>query len=346
MKEQSPEMAERMSGLVNRAIQAKMEDNGRPFIIGHLITNKCMCKCRSCLWYHTDWEDVPTEDIKRFYAQAAEEGFLATAFSGGEPFLRKDLGEIVKFVKEEANMAILLFTTGWFLEERMDEILPYVDMLVLSLDSARPERHDEIRGLPGLFDRLMKGVDRVREKYPDLSRQFNVCVQKGIAEEVDDLIELAKQKDMHISFDVITDYRHGEGDSHFTSTDMGLPLPELRGICAYLLDRKREGAPILNSELYFKYFMDGKPGYKCHLPKLAICMVDGRGYVEDCLNLDRPIASIRETPLKEIMELPRFKQLRVDAESCDSCNSPTMVDLSHLWDNPQLVFEQGGISIG
>jgi len=75
-------------------------------------------------------------------------------------------------------------------------------------------------------------------------------------------------------------------------------------------------------------------------------MLDGRGYVEDCLNLDNPIANIREMKLKDIMELPRFKQLRVDAEACCSCNSPNMVDLSHLWDNPQLVFEQGGIALG
>ena len=346
MRELSPRLAERMNKVVNRVVQARLACDGRPFIIGHLITQRCMCNCRSCLWKHNDYEDVPFEDIRRFYAQAAEEGFLATAFSGGEPFLRKDLGEIVKFVKEDADMGILLFTTGWFLEERMDEVLPYVDMLVLSLDSARPQSHDTIRGLPGLFDRLMKGVDLVNEKYPDVSKQFNVCVQKGIAEEIDDLIALAKEKGLQMSFDVISEYRHGEGDTHFVVTDMGLPLQELRGVCAYLLEKKREGAPILNSELYFKYFVDGKPGYKCHLPKLAICMLDGRGYVEDCLNLDSPIANIREMTLREIMELPRFKQLRVDAEACCSCNSPTMVDLSHLWENPQLVFEQGGIALG
>jgi MoaA/NifB/PqqE/SkfB family radical SAM enzyme len=346
MRELSPALVERAGGLVNRAIQAKVQADGRPFIVGHLITQRCMCSCASCLWKRNDYEDVPTEEIKSFYAQAAELGFLATAFSGGEPFLREDLDQIVRFVKEEADMAILLFTTGWFLEERMDQVLPHIDMLMLSLDSARAERHDAIRGLPGLFDRLMAAVDRVNEKYPNLSKQFNVCVQKGIAEEVDDLIAIAREKGLQISFDVITEFRHGEGESHFVDTDMGLPLQELRGLCAHLLERKSEGAPILNSELYFKYFVDGMPGYSCHLPKLALCMVDGQGNVEDCLNLDRPIANIRDMPLARIMELPRFKQVRVDAESCCSCNSPTMIDLSHFWDNPQLIFQQGGIEIG
>ena len=126
---------------------------------------------------------------------------------------------------------------------------------------------------------------------------------------------------------------------------MGLPADELQEVCAYILEKKRAGAPIVNSELYFKYFVDGRPGYRCHLPKLVM-FVDGRGYVENCLNLDRPIANIRETPLKEIIALHPFKQLRRDAEECSSCYSPTMVDLSHVWENPQLIFQSGGIAIG
>jgi len=346
MRQLSPRLAERMGLLANRAVQCKLEGETKPFLVGHLITQKCMCNCRSCLWKYNEYEDLPTDVIKRFYKEAAEEGFLGTAISGGEPFLREDLGELLRFIKEEADIAVMLFTTGWLLEKRMDEIVPHADMLMLSLDSARPERHDEIRGLPGLFDRLMKGVDRVNDKYPEVSKQFNVCVQKGLAEEIDDLLALATEKNLQMSFDVITEYRHGEGDTHHVSTDMGLPLPELRGGCAYLLDKKREGAPILNSELYFRYFIDGKPGYRCHLPKLAMQCLDARGNIEDCLNLNRPIANILETPLKKIVERPRFKQLRVDCEDCCSCNSPTMVDLSQVWENPQLLFEKGGIELG
>jgi len=345
MRKISPAMAQHTGKLAKRALEAKLKNDGRPFVLAHFITAHCMCKCASCLWKHNDWEDVPTEELKRFYREAKQEGFLATAFSGGETFLRQDLGELVKFVKEEAEMPILLFTTGWFLEERMDEVLPHIAMLMLSLDSAKAERHDKIRGLPGLFDRLIKGVQLVKRKYPDLSVQFNSCVQKGIAEEIDDMVKLAQDLDVHISFDVITDFRHGADGSHFTETNMGLPLQELRGICEYLLEKKREGAPILNSEMYFKYFADGKPGYKCHFPKM--CMgLDPRGNIEYCLDLDHNIANIREMPLKEIMELPRFKQLRRDAELCYSCSSPTMIDGSLVWENPKLLFEPGGIAVG
>src|SRR3972149_821701 len=100
---------------------------------------------------------------------------------------------------------------------------------------------------------------------------------------------------------------------------MAMSNEELRDVCKYLLQKKKEGAPILNSERYYQYFVDGRRGYKCHFPKLAMC-IDGRGYVENCLNLNNQIANIKDMPLKKIMELPQFKQLRVDAEKCHSCN--------------------------
>lgn len=345
MEKMNLEMAKHAGRIAQKAMEAQQKKHGRPFIIGHFITNRCMCSCSSCLWKRNDWEDVPTDVIKRFYTEAKEEGFAATAFSGGEPFMRKDLGELTKFLKEDLDFPILQFTTGWYLEERMDEILPNVSILMLSLDSAKAEKHDEIRGLPGLYDKLMSGVRLAKKNYPDLPIHFNCCVQKGIEDEIDDLIKLTEDLGLKISFDVITDFRNAGEDKQFTSTEMGMSVEELQRVCGTLVERKRAGAPIVNSERYFKYFQDGKPGYRCHFPKLAMC-IDGRGAVEYCLNLDEPIANIKDMPLKEIMELPRFKSLRKDAESCHTCSSPTMIDLSNVWENPQLMFEGGGIAIG
>jgi MoaA/NifB/PqqE/SkfB family radical SAM enzyme len=344
MRKLTPATEAAIYRLLGRAMQARQAGDGRPFIVGHFITNRCLCRCASCLWRDNDCEDVPLDDLRRFYAQASEQGFVATAMSGGEPFMRKDLGDVVRFVKQEAGMSILVFNTGWYLKQRMDEVLPHIDMMIVSLDSAKPERHDEIRGLPGLFDRAIEGVRLVRQHYPDVSLQFNCCVQQGIAGEIDALLDLAARLDVQISFDVITEYRHGEG-RHFTETSMGMPLPELQEVCAALLEKKRAGAPILNSEPYFEYFVAGRPGYRCHLPKLVM-FVDGWGNAEYCLNLDRPIANIRDTSVAEIMATPRFKQLRADAEGCSSCNSPTMVDLSAVWENPALAIGPGGIALG
>ena len=345
MREMSPATQEAMAKILSKTIQARAANDGRPYFIAHLITGHCNCTCASCLWRHNDWVDVSTEGLKKFYKEAKDEGFIACAISGGAPFLRKDLGELVRYMKEELGFAILLFNTGWFLERRMDEVVPYVDAMICSLDSADPERHDEIRGLPGLFDKMVSGIKAVKKKYPKFSIQFNTCVQKGMTDEVDEMIDLAEELGIRISLDVITEARHGAEGTSFTETEMGLPLPELQEVCKLILKRKKEGAPIVNSEQYFQYFVDGRKGYKCHLPK--VCMfVDSRGYVENCLNLDDPLGNFTETPLKEIMASNRFKQLRVDAEKCWSCNSPTMVDVSKAWEDPKAFLTgKGGLEV-
>ena len=327
-----------------RFIGARARRTGPPIAIGHQVTNRCMCSCASCLWRHNDWKDVPTADLKRFYTEAAALGFRILAVTGGEPFLRKDLGELVQHAKRSCHLEVVLFTTGHFLLKRMDEVLPHVDVLLVSLDSARPERHDKIRGLPGLYDRLEAGVKLARKRYPELSIHLNTCVQQGIEEELDDLIDVARALDVHISFDVITEQRNSTSGAAFTQTNAGLPLPELQEVAKTLLQRKRAGAPIVNSERYFEYFARGRPGYRCHLPKLVM-YVDGRGNIEDCLGLDRPIANLRDMPLAEIMALPRFTALRRDAERCSSCNSPTMVDLSNIWERPWLLLSNSGLSL-
>ncbi len=318
--------------------------SGRPIAIGHQITNRCMCDCASCLWKHNDWRDVPTDELKRFYKEAGAEGFKILAVTGGEPFLRKDLGELVRFAKREVGLSVVLFTTGYFLEKRMDEVLPHVDVLLLSLDSADPARHDEIRGLDGLYAKMVSGVRLARKRYPELSIHLNCCVQRGVAEEVDALVAVATELDIGISFDVITEQRNGSEGAAFTETSVGLPLSELQVVAADLLRRKQAGAPIVNSERYFDYFARGRPGYRCHLPKLVMT-VDGRGNIEDCLDLNQPIANLRDTPLRSIMNLPRFKALRKDAERCSSCSSPTMVDLSQVWERPWLLVRPDGLSL-
>lgn len=335
-----------LTKLAGRAINARVSGDGRPFVVGLFITHHCMCDCQSCLWKHDDWPDVPTEDVKRLFREAKEQGFVAAALTGGEPFMRRDLGQIVRYVKEELGMPILLITTGWYLKQRMDDVLPWIDMLLLSLDSARPERHDAIRKLPGLHARLIESIGLVKERYPGLSVQLNTCVQRGIEREgeIQELVELAERLGVPISFDVITEQRNGEGGSAFTLTSMGLRQAELETVCRDLLARKRAGARIMNSERYFEYFVAGRKGYRCHLPKLAM-MVDGRGLVENCLDLDHPLGDIKTTPLAQIMESERFKKLRCDAEKCSSCSSPTMVDMSHVWEDPSLIFQERGLAI-
>lgn len=70
------------------------------------VTQRCNLECAGC--YSLDdgrnsLEDAPTKSILRAVGQLAREGVSKLIVSGGEPFLRGDLPEIVRFAKKDCS---------------------------------------------------------------------------------------------------------------------------------------------------------------------------------------------------------------------------------------------------
>ena len=74
--------------------------------------------------------------------------------------------------------------------------------------------------------------------------------------------------------------------------------------------------------------------------------VNYNGDIENCLQLDKPIANLRQTSVTEVLRLPEFVKFTEESEKCSSCNSPTMIDTSYLWNDISLLTKSGGISFG
>ena len=70
----------------------------RPYKITFAITNKCNLKCKTCdIWNREPADELSFEEIDKFFK--ANRYFSYIDLTGGEIFLRKDLLEITKSVK-------------------------------------------------------------------------------------------------------------------------------------------------------------------------------------------------------------------------------------------------------
>ena len=79
---------------------------------------------------------------------------------GGEPLLHPACMELIRYIKK-AKMHCLMITNGSLLEEFAEDIVEAgMDELNLSLDGDR-ELHNEIRGMPGLFEKIVNGLKKV-----------------------------------------------------------------------------------------------------------------------------------------------------------------------------------------
>ncbi|HUW89539.1 MAG TPA: radical SAM protein [Candidatus Nanopelagicaceae bacterium] len=329
------------------AAKAAKERGGKPFIFHFLTTLKCNCDCETCLWKNnTKKDELTLEEIKRIYLEAKEAGFLVTILWGGEPLIRKDITEIIKFVKRELKFTIVgIVTNGWFLPAKIKEIGNDIDFILISLDSPRPEEHDQIRGLPGLYDKIMDSVTIVKESYPLISLQFSFSISKYNINRVEEMIILSDKIGIPVAFNVINTVRHY---SHGDKDEKGMLSAnekDLSNAFERILDAKKNGSKVLNSEMYLNHFIGGKKQYQCHTKKVFM-FVNYNGDIENCLQIDKPIANLRQTSVSEVLQLPQFIKFIKESEKCYSCNSPTMIDTSYLWDDIRLLTKSGGISFG
>ncbi|HUS59114.1 MAG TPA: radical SAM protein [Planctomycetota bacterium] len=131
------------------------------------ITHGCQAKCVHCsadLFKDDNKSELTTEELKRVIDQSLELGCNIVIFTGGDPFCRKDLLELVSYVdKDKANM--MMFTNGLGLtQSRVRELADAGPATInISIDHVDPEIHNKLRGVPGLYQKALEGAARARE---------------------------------------------------------------------------------------------------------------------------------------------------------------------------------------
>ncbi len=127
-----------------------------------IITYRCQCSCSHCVSgiYTKDKDkEFSTEGAKELIRKFADFGVDCVAFFGGEPLLRDDILELIRYTRE-IGMSALLDSNGWMIDEKMAGDLAEAGLGVIniSIDSVDPEIHDKGRGIPGLFEQAINAI--------------------------------------------------------------------------------------------------------------------------------------------------------------------------------------------
>ena len=157
-----------MTRLLIAAVKARILRSRFPVAMTFAVTYKCQCNCVHCSAGKHAKIGVPeltTKEAKRVIDESLNLGISILAFTGGEPLLREDIFELIQYVDKRKAVPIL-FTNGQFLTEENADKLANAGLysLFVSIDSPFPEEHDKLRGMPGLFEIAMKGIERMRAK--------------------------------------------------------------------------------------------------------------------------------------------------------------------------------------
>lgn len=169
------------------------------------VTQRCNLACVGC--YSLDeqrnaLDDAPFEDVARAIDQLAHAGVSSLVISGGEPFLRADLPEIVAHAKAVGIAKVTVLSNGMCLsEEALSRLAPHVDCVSVSFDGCSAESTAYIRG-EQRFDQLVAAVKAVRDA--GIPAHIIPTVH---ARNVDDLaayVQLAKDLGATLNFSLLT----------------------------------------------------------------------------------------------------------------------------------------------
>ena len=124
------------------------------------ITYNCQLKCPHCCVGNYENEpprELTTDEIKDVLDQSAK-AFVVNFF-GGEPTMRLDLMELIKYASER-SVYVFCDTNGIKITKDYAKQLKDngLELLYVSIDSPIPEKHDELRGMKGLFNKAIQGI--------------------------------------------------------------------------------------------------------------------------------------------------------------------------------------------
>jgi radical SAM protein with 4Fe4S-binding SPASM domain len=159
-----------------------------------ITTYRCPMRCRMCdIWNH------PTDVEKEFKPELLNKlpQLALVNLTGGEPFIREDLEEIVRILFTKTRR-VVISTSGWFEDRiiRMAKKFPQLGFRVSIEGLSR--KNDELRGREGGFDRGLRVLLELRRiGIKDIG--FGITVSNNNSADMLHLYELARNLKMEFA---------------------------------------------------------------------------------------------------------------------------------------------------
>jgi AdoMet-dependent heme synthase len=157
------------------------------------ITKNCTLHCQQC----NLWKSKPEKQMT--FAQAKKIidnlhnwlGNFYLFFTGGEPFINKNLPKIIKYAQNQGIICHINSNAILINQKLAQQIIDSkLDSISISLDGAKASTHDSLRGAPGTFKKLIKAI-KLLQNGPNI--HLNTVIMKPNVKELASLIKLSQK---------------------------------------------------------------------------------------------------------------------------------------------------------
>lgn len=311
----------------------------RPHSCSIVLLTKCFFKCKMCeMWKANDEPNqVSTEDWKEFiiFLEDILDGPRELVFSGGEPLLREDIFELIKFGTGK-GFKTLMPSNGYLIDEDMARRIADSGLkeIFIALDSLNCKTHDFLRGVEGAYDRVMIAFENLHKYCPQLRIGIITVISGVNYNEVVELVHWVKKTQFisGVYFQAIAKpfFVPLDDNWHKNSQYAFLWPKDIAGIHSVLdilIKLKKEGYPIHNSllqlEIFKTYFESPTKRVRnmaCYLGDYVI-NVNPVGDISLCCFME-PIGNIKKDDIHMLWYSELACQRRTKMHNCDiNCNN-------------------------
>lgn len=310
-----------------------------PVYVQFYVTARCNLTCQQCniIYANSDLRECTLVEIERIAENFAAMGVAIVLLTGGEPFTRMDLPEIIRAF-ESRGVHVRMQTNGLATEEQIEKAVAAGGRdISISLDSLWPERQD---GINGGFDkswhRALKAMAMLTRHLPKEGSFASLgCVmQRENLHDIEDVIRFGTAISWFTSLVPVhvTDYAHPRG---FRTFDQARRFkPEEYDAVDVVIERvramRKEGFLLYDSDQYLddiKRFVRNQPtqwrnknGGVCDTPNLYFAVLPNGMFAPCC---DYRINAAVPTYAPGFPTAYRSRSFRKDvhdiASACEGC---------------------------
>jgi radical SAM protein with 4Fe4S-binding SPASM domain len=306
------------------------------------VTNDCNLRCTHCYVSSGDFvpeNEMTTDDLYRLIDEARDLGVQRFYFTGGEPFMRRDIFDLIEYVCSESELVILTNATFFNKSKlaRLTEVARAINgdaidnfdrpqrlNLQISVDGPDAELHEMVRG-PRTFKRTIQGIrDLVNIGLtPAISTVITTHNMARMAETTRMLGGLGV-KEHHILW-------LQERGRAYDNNDLLIPPARVTQIMRQLREVATELGMVIDNETSLRVRVRGKAMRKTDL---CNCGYESRdvfsdGQVYPCVWFSGApslaCGSVRERSLRDIwLNSPILQEIRANSvqhrEGCNECH--------------------------
>lgn len=310
--------------------------------------NRCNCRCVMCdIWRIRQVREITPRDLEPHLTSLRELNVKWIVFSGGEPLMHSDISSLSRVCRAE-GVRVTLLTAGLTLEKRADIVAASIDDVIVSIDGP-PDIHDKIRGVPGAYRRLQRGIEALRQLRAEMPIHGRCTIQKGNFGELRNTVHAARALNLNsISFLAVDTTSNafnrpgGWSPGHqatvaLNTTEVAVLESEIEALISEYENEIESGFVVENAEklrripLRFRSRLGQIPAMapRCNAPWVS-AVVESDGTVRPCF-FHRPIGNIHEHPLADVVNSDEALNFRRNLDIsrdpvCRNCVCSLFVD--------------------